>query len=58
MTESDLEQCYTALSQALAGVGESKASLMLGILTLAMMAQSESGKVLELIERAEALAKV
>jgi hypothetical protein len=58
MTESDLERCYVALSQALAAVGQSKAPLMLGILSLALMAQSESGKVLELIESAEELAQV
>ncbi|MES2534861.1 MAG: hypothetical protein V4632_03220 [Pseudomonadota bacterium] len=57
MTDYDLDQSYSALSNALARVGEDKASLLLATLSLALLArQPDAGAVLPLIAQAERLA--
>jgi hypothetical protein len=42
MTDTDLDQSYTALCHALADVGEDKAPLLLSMLCLQLMARSTS----------------
>jgi hypothetical protein len=57
MTDHDLDQSYTALSKALAKVGEEKAALFLATLSLALLArQPDAEAVLPLIAQAERLA--
>lgn len=52
MTDTDLDQAYTALCRALGDVGPQRSELLLSMVCLAMMARSEeAGPVLELIER-------
>ncbi|MGH8808054.1 MAG: hypothetical protein ACREX0_09270 [Noviherbaspirillum sp.] len=59
MTDHDLDRAYTALSKALAQVGEDKAPLFLATLSLALLArQSDADAVLPLIAQAERLALV
>ena len=54
MTDADLDQSYTALCHALADVGEDKASLLLSMLCLQLMARSASAAdVLPLIAVAQ-----
>ena len=56
MTDHDLDETYTAMSQALGRVGEREAALFLATLSLALIArQSHAGEVLSLIAQAEAL---
>jgi len=56
MTDHDLDETYTAMSQALGRVGEREAALFLATLSLALIArQSDAGEVLPLIAQAEAL---
>lgn len=58
MTDTDLDTAYTALSQALARVGDDKASLFLATLSLALLArQPDANAVLPLIEQAERLSQ-
>ena len=57
MTESQLDQTYTALAQATARVGEAKAPLFLATLSLALMTrQTDAAEALALIAQAERLA--
>ncbi|RJG05504.1 hypothetical protein D3870_05255 [Noviherbaspirillum cavernae] len=59
MTDHDLDRAYTALSNALAQVGEDKAALFLATFSLALLArQSDAEAVLPLIAQAERLALV
>ena len=52
MTDTDLDQAYTALCRALGDVGPQRSELLLSMVCLAMMARSEeAGPVLDLIER-------
>ncbi|MCC2633461.1 MAG: hypothetical protein K0S48_1347 [Ramlibacter sp.] len=52
MTDTDLDQAYTALCRALGEVGPQRSELLLSMVCLALMARSEeAGPVLELIER-------
>jgi hypothetical protein len=56
MTEHDLDQSYTALSESLARVGEDKATLFLATLSLALLSrQPDASAVLPLITQAERL---
>jgi hypothetical protein len=53
MTDSELDQTYTALCNALASVGEAQAQSFLAMLSLSLMAHSQSAaQVLPLIEQA------
>jgi len=53
MTDTDLDRSYSALSQALAEVGQERAQLLLSMLCLALIARQDSAsEVLPLIERA------
>lgn len=57
MTDHDLDQSYTALSKALARVGEDKAALFLATLSLALLTrETDAATVLPLIDQAERLA--
>lgn len=57
MTDHDLDQSYTALSKALARVGEDKAALFLATLSLVLLArETDAAAVLPLIAQAERLA--
>lgn len=57
MTDHDLAQSYTALSDALAAVGEDKARLLLATLSLALLArQPDADSALPLIAQAQRLA--
>ena len=59
MTDHDLDQTYTALSNALADIGEQQASLFLATLSLALLArQSYAASALEFIAQAKRLASV
>ena len=52
MTDTDLDQAYTALCRTLGEVGPQRSELLLSMVCLALMARSEeAGPVLELIER-------
>ena len=52
MTDADLDHCYTALSHALAQVGEERSALLLSMLSLAFIARSSSAQeVLPLLEQ-------
>lgn len=56
MTEQDLDQTYTALSNALAEVGAEKAELFLATLSLALLArQPDTNSALPLIAQAQRL---
>jgi hypothetical protein len=56
MSDDDLDRSYTALSEALARVGEPKAALFLATLSLALIARhDEAAAVLPIIEQAERL---
>ena len=58
MTPDDLDQSYTALSEALGRVGADKGSLLLATLSLALLArQPDSQTVLALIAQAERLSQ-
>jgi hypothetical protein len=58
MTESELDQTYTALAEATTRVGESKAPLFLATLSLSLLAkQADASAVLPLIAQAERLAQ-
>ena len=55
MTDSELDQTYTALCNALASVGEAQAQPFLTMLSLSLMAHSQSAaQVLPLIAQAQA----
>lgn len=55
MTDADLDQSYTALSHALAAVGEDKAALLLSMVCLQLMArQASAADLLPLIANAQA----
>ena len=59
MTDQDLDQTYTALCTALASVGESQAQQFLAMLSLSLMAHSESAaQVLPLIAQAKAKCEI
>ena len=54
ITESELDQTYTALCNALASVGEAQAQSFLAMLSLSLIARSPSAaQVLPLIEQAQ-----
>ncbi len=54
MTDSELDQTYTALCKALAAVGETQAQSFLAMLALSLMAHSPSAaQVLSLIAQAQ-----
>ena len=54
MTDSELDQTYTALCNALASVGEAQAQPFLAMLALSLMAHSPSAaQVLPLIAQAQ-----
>lgn len=54
MTDSELDQTYTALCNALAGVGEAQAQSFLAMFALSLMAHSPSAaQVLTLIAQAQ-----
>lgn len=54
MTESDLDQAYTQLAQALTRVGAAQAPLLLSALCLSLISrQEDAAPVLALIEQAE-----
>lgn len=56
MTDTPLDQTYTALAQATARVGETKAPLFLATLALALLAQqTHADPALALIAQAERL---
>ncbi len=55
MTDSELDQTYTALCNALASVGEAQAQSFLAMLSLSLIAHSPSAaQVLPLIAQAQA----
>ncbi len=55
MTDDDLDRSYSALCQALAGVGESQAELFLSMVCLSLMARYErADDVLTLIDHVRA----
>lgn len=57
MTEQQLADTYTALSQAIARVGEQRSTLFLATLSLALIArQHDADAALPLIAQAERLA--
>ena len=54
MTDTDLDRSYTALCEALAGVGEAQAPLLLSMLSLSLMSRFErADEVLPLIANAQ-----
>lgn len=54
MTDADLDTAYTALSQALGRVGEERATLLLAMLNLQLIARlGSAAEVLPLIANAE-----
>ena len=58
MTDQDLDRYYTALSDALAVVGEERASLLLATLSLSLIVKETDAKiVLDLIAQAGELAR-
>ncbi len=58
MTQDELDQCYTALSEALGRVGPDHAQLLLATLSLALLAREDDAQaVLALIRQAETLAQ-
>jgi hypothetical protein len=58
MNDRDLDECYTALSQALAAAGEDKAPLLLATLSLSLLVRErDANSVLQLIARALQLAR-
>jgi hypothetical protein len=55
MTDEDLDRSYSALCQALASVGESRAELFLSMVCLSLMARYERAQdVLTLIDHVHA----
>ncbi len=59
MSDDDLDQTYTALSEALGRVGEQKAALFLATLSLELLArQPDAQTVLPVIAMAERLSGV
>ncbi len=55
MTDTDLDQVYTALCTAMAKVGEAQAPLFLSMVCLSLMSRfDEAGEVLPLIANAQA----
>ncbi|MFI5445668.1 hypothetical protein [Polaromonas sp. UC242_47] len=57
MTDTQLDQTYTALAQATARVGEAQAPLFLATLSLALLTrQTDADQALALIAQAERLA--
>jgi hypothetical protein len=55
MTDDDLDRSYSALCQALANVGESRAELFLSMVCLSLMARYERAEdVLTLIDHVHA----
>lgn len=57
MTESELDQTYTALAEATTRVGEAKAPLFLATLSLSLLATKEDAiAAMHLIAQAERLA--
>ena len=55
MTDADLDRSYTALCHALGEVGEARAELLLAMMSLGLIAHSDSAdEVLALIARARA----
>lgn len=55
MTDDDLDRSYSALCQALASVGESRAELFLSMVCLSLMARYERAQdVLTLIDHVHA----
>jgi hypothetical protein len=55
MTDDDLDRSYSALCQALAGVGRGNAQLFLSMVCLSLMARYESAEdVLPLITNVQA----
>jgi hypothetical protein len=58
MSPDDLDQAYTALSEALGRVGTDKAALLLATLSLELLArQADARSVLPLIAQAERLSQ-
>jgi hypothetical protein len=58
MTDTDLDQSYSELSEALARVGDDRAHLFLATLSLALLARLPDARaVLPLIEQAERLSQ-
>lgn len=58
VSPDDLDQCYTALSEALGRVGPQHAQLLLATLSLALLAREDDAQaVLALIRQAETLAQ-
>ena len=56
MTDSDLDQAYTALCTAMAKVGEAQAPLFLSMVCLSLMSRfDEASEVLPLIANAQAV---
>ncbi len=56
MTDTELDQAYTALCTALGNVGEAQAPLFLSMVCLSLMSRfDEAGEVLPLIVNAQAL---
>lgn len=57
MTESELDQIYTALAQSTTHVGEAKAPLFLATLSLSLLAKGDDvAAAMQLIAQAERLA--
>lgn len=55
MTDTDLDQAYSAVCEALTDVGEARAPLFLSMLSLALLSRFErADQVLPLIEQARA----
>lgn len=53
MTDTDLDQSYSAVCEALTQVGEARAPLFLAMLCLSLMSRFErAGQVLPLVENA------
>ncbi len=53
MNDQDLDQCYSALCQAMSGVGPDKAALFLAMLCLSLVSRAgQAADVLDLIEQA------
>jgi len=58
MNDRDLDECYTALCQALYSAGEEKAQLLLATLSLSLLVREQNAQaVLTLIAQAEQLAR-
>jgi hypothetical protein len=58
MNDQDLDQCYSALCEALSRQGEAGAPLLLSMLCLSLISRMDNaGQVLPLIAQAQAAAK-